>query len=105
MSNGNTGNTVNVSVDETGLTNTLSTINTNITNITKTNGTIDTKISAALGELDYTLERTGTTTTNGTAYSVTVMSGITQENGKITSTEIDTIGNITDAQINSLFTA
>lgn len=103
LSNDNTGNTVKVSVDETGLTNTLSTINTNITNITKDNGTIDTKISAALGELDHTLAKTGTTTTDGTAYSLTVMCGIKQENGKITSTEIDTIGNITNAQINGLF--
>ena len=104
LSNGNTGNTVNVSVDETGLTNTLSTINTNIENITKANGTIDTKISTALDALDYTLTRTATTaTTEGSAYSVTVMSGITQTNGKITGTSTDTIGNITDAQIMSLF--
>lgn len=106
LSNGNTGNTVNVSVDETGLTNTLSTINTNITDITETGGTIDTRISTALDALDYTLARTATEATEaGTAYSVTVMSGITQENGVITSTPTDTIGNITNAQINSLFTA
>lgn len=103
LSNDGKGNTVNVSVDETVLDNTLSTINTNIENITKTNGTIDTKISAALGELDYTLAKTGTTTTNGTAYSLTVMCGITQTDGKITATSTDTIGNITDAQINELF--
>ena len=104
LSNDNTGNTVKVSVDETGLTNTLSTINTNITNITKDNGTIDTKISAALGELDYTLAKTATEASKeGEAYSLTVMCGITQTDGKITSTEIDTIGNITNAQINDLF--
>lgn len=103
LSNESTGNTVKVSVDETGLTNTLSTINTNITNITKDNGIIDTKISGALDTLDYTLAKTGTTTTNGTAYSLTVMCGITQTDGKITATSTDTIGNITDAQINGLF--
>lgn len=104
LSNDNAGNTVKVSVDETGLTNTISTINTNIENITKDNGTIDTKISGALDTLDYTLARTATTaTTAGEAYSVTVMSGITQENGKITATPTDIIGNITDAQINGLF--
>lgn len=105
LSNGNTGNTVNVSVDETGLTNAISTINSDITNITKDNGTIDTKISTALGDLDYELARTGSTSTNGTAYSLTVMSGITQVNGKITGTSTDTIGNITDVEINSLFSA
>lgn len=105
LSNGNTGNTVNISVDETGLTNTISTINNDITNITKDNGTIDTKISTALGNLDYELARIGSTSTDGTAYSLTVMSGITQANGKITETPTDTIGNITDDKINSLFSA
>ena len=104
LSNGSKGNTVNVSVDETVLDNTLSTINTNITNITKDNGTIDTKISTALDALDYELARTETTATKaGEAYSVNVMSGIKQENGKITATSTDTIGNITDAQIIALF--
>lgn len=103
LSNESTGNTVKVSVDDTTLKNTISTINGNITNITKDNGTIDTKISTALNALDYTLARTGSTTTDGTAYSVTVMSGITQENGKITATSTDIIGNITDAQIIGLF--
>lgn len=105
LSNESAGNTVKVSVDDTTLKNTLSTINTNITDITKTNGTIDTKISTALGGLDYTLERTATTAnTAGEAYSVNVMSSITQTDGKIAA-GTDTIGNITDTQINSLFTA
>lgn len=103
LSNGNKGNTVNVSVDETGLTNTISTINTNIENITKANGTIDTKISTALGELDYTLARTAISAdTAGEAYSVNVMSSITQTDGKITA-GTDTIGNIPDAEIAALF--
>lgn len=102
LSNGNTGNTVNVSVDETGLTNTLSTIEGNITDITKDNGKIDTKISAALGGLEYKLERTGSTSTDGTAYSLAVMSSITQTDGKIAA-DTDTIGNITNDQINALF--
>lgn len=105
LSNGDAGNTVNVSVDETGLTNTISTINSNIADITKASGMIDTKISTALGNLDYELTKTGTTSTDGTAYSLTVMCGITQTNGKITATPTDTIGNITNAEINSLFSA
>lgn len=105
LSNESTGNTVKVSVDDTTLKNTLSTIEGNITDITETGGTIDTRISTALNALDYTLAKTGTTTTNGTAYSLTVMCGITQTDGKITATSTDTIGNITDTQINGLFTA
>lgn len=105
LSNGNTGNTVNVSVDETVLDNTLSTIEGNITNITKENGTIDTRISTALGELDYTLARTATEASKeGEAYSLKVMSSITQTDGKIAA-DTDTIGNITNDQINRLFTA
>lgn len=105
LDNGKTGNTVNVSVDETVLTNTLSTIEGNITNITKENGTIDTRISTALGELDYTLARTATEASKeGEAYSLKVMSSITQTDGKIAA-DTDTIGNITNDQINRLFTA
>lgn len=103
LDNGKTGNTVNVSVDETGLTNTLSTIEGNITDITETGGTIDTKISTALGKLDYTLARTATEASKeGEAYSLKVMSSITQTDGKIAA-DTDTIGNITNAQINALF--
>ena len=64
--------------------------------------TIDTRISTALGGLEYKLERTGSKTEDGTAYSLKVMSSITQTDGKIAA-DTDTIGNITNAQINALF--